>query len=588
MKRKALACGLGVALCVSLSAAGTKYEPTWASLDARPTPQWFHDAKFGIFIHWGVYSVPAWAPRGKYAEWYWHHMHNKKGATWKYHAATFGADFAYQQFAPMFRAERYDPDAWADLFARSGARYVVLTSKHHDGYCLWPAPDSKGWNSADVGPKRDVLGDLTAAVRKRGLKMGFYYSLYEWYHPLYLKDVRRYVAEHMLPQLKDLVQRYAPDVVWTDGEWSHPDTVWRSTEFLAWLFNESACRNTVAVNDRWGKGCRGRHGGYYTSEYGGHGGKIGAGHVWEECQGIGRSFGYNRNEGPGDYRSATQLIRLLVDCVSNGGCLLLDIGPAADGTIPVVMQQRLLAMGRWLKANGESIYGASAGPLRKQPWGRCTAKPGKLYLHHYQWPNETLSIRGLANKVQRAYLLADPKHEPLALTRDGEALTIALPAHRCDPHDTVVVLEIEGEVEIDTSIRQAADGSVALAAAQATIHGSTARYESGGGKDNIGFWSNPKDWVSWEFTVTRPGVFRVEVAQACVQGSGGSDYTVAIGSKVLKAKVKDTGSWTRFTAEALGSVKLDNAGRYTLSVKPRACRGEGVMNLRSVRLRLAE
>jgi len=584
MKRQ---CLLSAVLALSALAAGgeaVKYEPNWASLDKRPTPAWFAEGRFGIFIHWGVYSVPAWAPRGRYAEWYWNHMHNKKGATWKYHVKTYGADFKYQQFAPMFKAEKFKPDQWAALFEKAGARYVVLTSKHHYGFCLWPAPDSKGWNAVDVGPKRDLLGDLTKAVRARGIRMGFYYSFYEWYNPLYRSDVHRYVAEHMIPQFKDLVSRYNPDVIWPDGEWSHPDKTWRSEELLAWVFNESPCRDTVAVNDRWGRGCRGRHGGYYTSEYGGHRGKIGAQHIWEECQGIGRSFGYNRNEGPQDYRSARQCLQLLINCVSNGGNLLLDIGPDADGTIPQIMQDRLLGMGAWLKTNGESIYGCGACPLRTPPWGRVTAKPGHLYLHVYNWPKGPLEVRGLKNKVKKACLLADPGRKALEVKQDEGAVSIALPAQPPESAIPVVALEIEGAVEVDTTIRQAADGSVALRAADATVHGSTARYEAGRGKDNIGFWTNPADWVSWDFVLSKPGTFEVEVVQACPAGSGGR-YTVAVGGQKLAGEVKTTGDWARFATEKLGTVTLEKPGRYTLAVKPANKVGEAVMNLRAVILR---
>ena len=122
------------------------HEPTWESLDARPTPAWFPEAKFGIFIHWGVYSVPSWSPKGTYAEWYWKWLEDPKGEVRAFHDRVYGAEFDYREFAPRFTAELFDPDAWANLFAASGARYVVLTSKHHDGYCLWPAPDSEGWN----------------------------------------------------------------------------------------------------------------------------------------------------------------------------------------------------------------------------------------------------------------------------------------------------------------------------------------------------------------------------------------------------------------------------------------------------------
>jgi hypothetical protein len=451
----------------------------------------------------------------------------------------------------------------------------------------------------EAGPKRDLLGDLTKAVREAGLKMGFYYSFYEWYHPVYRKDVQRYVDEHMIPQFKDLVQRYAPDVIWPDGEWSHPDKAWKSEELVAWLLNESPCREGVALNDRWGKGCRGRHGGYYTSEYGGHGGKVGAAHIWEECQGIGRSFGYNRNEGPEDYRTPAQLIHLLVGCVSRGGNLLLDIGPEDDGTIPQIMQDRLLEMGKWLKVNGESIYGADAGPLQKLPWGRCTAKPGKLYLHVFQWPKGDLAVPGLSARIKCAYRLADPDRTWLMIGEsEGGAITIDVPAKAPDTIDSVVVVEIEGDarVAIAPAIRhtpgklvvQADDGTIALHARNAAIHGTRARYEVGGGKDNIGFWTDASDWVEWKLEVKKPGTFGVSITFACAKGSGGSEYDVALEKQKLSGKIKETGDWAKFATEKLGTLKLEKGGQFTLSVKPTKKPRQAVMNLQAITLKPAK
>src|ERR1700690_1659740 len=186
------------------------YQPTWESIDKRPTPAWFSDAKFGVFIDWGTCSVPSYAPvlPGKlaYAEWYWNNMtqgrDNPKAnevqkGTWEFHKKTYGADFAYQDFAPQFRAEMFDPDHWAYLFVNAGAKYVVLTSKHHDGLTLWPSKEASAdwgrpYNTMEIGPKRDLLGDLTDAVRRKGLRMGVYYSLYEWYNPMWLYDKPRY------------------------------------------------------------------------------------------------------------------------------------------------------------------------------------------------------------------------------------------------------------------------------------------------------------------------------------------------------------------------------------------------------------
>ena len=280
---------------------------------------------------------------------------------WQFHKRVYGENFDYKDFAPLFKAELFNADQWADLFFRSGAKYVVPTSKHHDGFCIWPSKEAnkawgRSWNSMDIGPKRDLIGELATAVRKKdGMHMGFYYSLYEWFNPLWLQDRSRYVTEHMHPQFKDVVTRYAPDIIFSDGEWDLTATQWKSEELLAWLFNDSPCKDTVVVNDRWGKGIRHNHGTYFTTEYGA--GMKDAAHPWEENRGMAYSYGINRAERADDYKSAREFILTLVDLVSRGGNFLLDIGPCADGTIPPLMEERLLQIGAWLKVNGEAIYG---------------------------------------------------------------------------------------------------------------------------------------------------------------------------------------------------------------------------------------
>lgn len=358
------------------------YQPTWESIDRRPTPNWFTDAKFGIFIFWGPYSVPAYAPilpgKSDYAEWYWHQMvegrDNPKAnpiekGTWAYHQKVYGADFPFENFVPLFKAELFDPDQWAGIFADSGAKYVVLSSKHHDGFTLWPSKEASAnwgrpWNAVEAGPKRDVLGDLSDAVRRKGLRMGYYYSLYEWYNPLWIKDKPRFVREHMFPQFKDLVTRYKPDIVFSDGEWELPSSEWHSPELLAWLFNDSPVKDDVVIDDRWGGDTIHKHGGYWTTEY--TAGMSGIDHPWEENRGMAFSYGYNRAERLQDYHTGRELVIMLADIVSRGGNLLLDVGPAADGTIPVIMQDRLREMGAWLKVNGESIYGTKPWKVSRQ------------------------------------------------------------------------------------------------------------------------------------------------------------------------------------------------------------------------------
>ena len=344
------------------SFAQSQFSPDWNSLDSRPLPGWYQEAKFGIFIHWGIYSVPAFSKVGKYSEWYWHDLMKPNSPTRKFHESTYPVGFTYPDFVPFFDAIMFDPQQWADIFKQSGAKYVVLTSKHHDGFCLWPSKEANNswgrpWNSADTGPMRDLLDELTNAVRNNNLEMGLYYSLYEWFNPLYISDVNLYVEKHMIPQFKDVVERYQPSLIFSDGEWEHPASTWRSAELLAWLFNESSCKDKVVINDRWGKGDRHKHGGYFTTEYGA--GLPNSDNPWEENRGMAHSFGYSRTENYKDYNTTQELVYMLIDIVSRGGNFLLDIGPTSDGRIPVIMQERLIEMGQWLGINGEAIYGTN-------------------------------------------------------------------------------------------------------------------------------------------------------------------------------------------------------------------------------------
>lgn len=407
------------------SFAQAKIAPNWESIDARQIPEWYLDAKFGIFIHWGIYAVPAYAPVGTYAEWYWRNLENgpevkgKENPTYTFHTKNYGKDFEYAKFAPLFRAEMFNPDQWAEVFRKSGAKYVVLTSKHHDGFALWPSAHANSawgrpWNASATGPKRDLLGDLTTSVRKEGLRMGYYYSLYEWFNPLWLKDRKRFVTEHMHPQFKDLVTKYKPAIIFSDGEWDMPSEDWKAPELLAWLYNDSPAGKEVVVNDRWGKESRHKHGDYYTTEYAA--GMDGSTHAWEENRGMGFSYGYNRAENLDDYRTGREFILMLSDLVSRGGNLLLNIGPTADGRIPVVMQQRLTEIGQWLEVNGDAIYGTRAWTRTRQ-WS--TGERPKLETGRYMVKYDVLDFtdRGGAGKAQIEAFF----------TRKGEDLYAILP-----------------------------------------------------------------------------------------------------------------------------------------------------------------
>ena len=431
--------------------AQKKYDANWESLNTRKIPSWFNQDKFGIFIHWGVYSVPAFAPAWSndgysYAEWYRYRLFEKKKEFIDFHNKNYGSSFAYDQFEPMFKAELFDPNQWAEVFKKSGARYVVLTSKHHDGYTLWNSAQAdrdwnRPWNAVTGTPQRDLLGDLSASVRNAGLKMGYYYSLYEWFNPLWLYDRKKYVTDHMIPQFKDLVTKYKPSIIFSDGEWDLSDTAWQSPALLAWLFNESPVKNEVVINDRWGNNTREKNHGvmYTTSEYGSG---MDASIIWEESQGVGYSYGYNRNEQLKDYKSSHDLILMLSDIVSRGGNLLLDIGPAADGSIPVIMQQRLSDIGDWLAINGEAIYETEA--WRPAQWTKG-----------YVPPKNTASFMANYNVAKLVQPQKDSAYIETFFTKKGDAIYCIVPSYRntltirdlkLPPHSTASILGSEVKI----------------------------------------------------------------------------------------------------------------------------------------------
>lgn len=384
-----------------------QYTPDWESLDKREIPEWWTDAKFGIFIHWGLYSVPAYAPVDevegvyeKYAEHYYNRILNGNKLFTDFHNKYYGENFSYSDFAPMFKAEYFDPDEWAELFKNAGAKYVVLTSKHHDGFCLWPSIYSPYWNSVHMGPNIDIIDTLSHSVRDAGLRFGLYYSLLEWNNPLYKEStITEWVDDYMIPQMKELVNKYKPEIIFSDGEWDYDSKTLKSEEFLAWLYNSSPVKNSVVVNDRWGIETRSKHGDYYTTEYDLVHNQLGIGdkadHPWEESRGIGTSYGYNKFERSEHYLTSKQLIDILIDKVSNGGNFLLNVGPDANGLIPIVMQERLLEIGKWLKINGESIYSS-------RPWFRknnlnkenfaFTQSDGNLYIILKEWQKDPIVI----------------------------------------------------------------------------------------------------------------------------------------------------------------------------------------------------
>ncbi len=351
-----------------------QYMATDASLSQHEAPDWFDNAKFGIFIHWGVYSVPAWAPvGGVYAEWYWNHMNEKGSPTYDHQLQTYGANANYDDFIPKFTAAKFNPKAWIQLFKQAGARYFVLVTKHHEGFALFNTRYSNR-NAVKLGPHKDLLKMLFDAAARYApdMKRGTYYSLPEWYNPAFHDPtstfpggpptqyvtgqqipytgyipIKDYVQDLQKPQMLELVNNYKTDLLWCDGLGIND-----SRAVAADLYNLALREGRqVAMNDR----CDIPDSDFVTPEYTSF--STLTTHKWESNRGMDpHSYGYNAATPDDAYATADQLITNLVDIVSKNGNLLLDIGPSADGTIREVMQQHLREMGAWLKVNGEAIY----------------------------------------------------------------------------------------------------------------------------------------------------------------------------------------------------------------------------------------
>jgi alpha-L-fucosidase len=409
---------------------------------------WWRGAKFGMFIHWGVYSVPAGEYRGRTVD----------GASeWIMNSAPIPV-VEYEGYTGRFNPVKFDADAWAKLAADAGMKYLVITSKHHDGFCLW---DSKltDYTAAKSPFKRDILKELHEACRAEGVKLCFYHSIMDWHHPDYLPrrpwDPRpgveakfdRYV-EHLKGQLKELVEAFDPPILWFDGEW---EGTW-THEHGKMLYDY--CRSLkpdVIVNNRVDKGRQGMQGltkeGEFRGDYGTPEQEIPAtglpGVDWETCMTMNDTWGFKKDDR--NWKSAEDLIRKLVDIASKGGNFLLNVGPTAEGLIPEPSVERLEKVGKWMALNGEAIHGTSASPFKALPWGRATRRPGKLYLHVFDWPKDgKLVVPGIAGKVAKAYLLAE-KGKALDVEAGAGKVTVTVPAAAPDKVASVVVLEVEGE-----------------------------------------------------------------------------------------------------------------------------------------------
>jgi alpha-L-fucosidase len=450
------ALGAGACALPSLGRAlpAGPYRANVGSLMAHKVPVWYDDAKFGIFIHWGAYSVPAYGGPDGAAEWYWEYLTHRKmdgSVVYDHHRSVWGEDFAYDQFIPMFKAERYDPVEWVRFFEAAGAKYFVLTSKHHEGFANFRTTVSNR-NALVMGPKRDLLGDLFAAARAHtSLRCGSYYSIGEFFNPAagqppynaytqatvpytgYI-PVKSYVDEFMHPQMKELIDRYQPDVLWGDGQWffapkGKEDEYWHNEAIVAYYYNHAASLGKgVVVNNRF----------FINGPSGDPWGDFGTPEQttlkalqtkkWETCQTFAGSWGYNAAEPISRYKTSATIIRMLADVVSKNGNLLFNIGPMHDGRIPQIMQDRLREVGRWLSINGEAIYGSRYWTQPEDGNVRFTTRRGTFYMIALDWPGRTLEITApIPIHGDTKIRLLGSDGPPVEWTRRNGAIVLTMP-----------------------------------------------------------------------------------------------------------------------------------------------------------------
>jgi alpha-L-fucosidase len=465
------------------------YRAQLESLGTHPCPEWFLDAKFGMFIDWGPWSVAGWAPqnvKATYPDWY----ENKLLKEYRdYHVKTWGADIQPDDLIQLMRSSEFRAERFTELAQAAGMRYVVPFLKHHGGYCLWNSSFTHR-NSAEWGLKRDFAAELSRACRAAGLRYGAYVSLGEWNYPvikneelwtvtLRLADptnhliqmgkltagtpfvsgkvpVKDYARDYLIPSLKELIDHTNPDMLWFDGDWETDARDWRSPELAAYFYDRAKSRGQdVCINDRFGLGTRGvpGWGDFFTSEF--HEIRGFQAHPWEENRSLSHSYGYNWEESFDDryVLSEGEALDLLLRIVSNGGNLLLMVSPDGSGRIPPNQERRLRFLGRWLAKYGEAIYATRPLGLNRQPdWGYLTRSKNsdRLFCIVRRWPADGLLHVPVTGDVRGAHLLGG--NVTPAVKTEANGLTVDLAGIQPPDKDaSVVLIDVEHGLNIENA-----------------------------------------------------------------------------------------------------------------------------------------
>ncbi|MEP4078375.1 alpha-L-fucosidase [Haloferula sp.] len=546
----------------------------------RERMAWWHEAKFGMFIHWGIYSVVGGQYKGKELP---------NSAEWMMCRGKIPIS-EYSQYADQFNPTKFDADNFVKMAKDAGMKYMVITAKHHDGFAMFDSPWGK-YDVVDATPfGRDIMKELSQACYKHGLKFGFYYSqAQDWHHPGgfgngWDKSIKRvssdiYANEKVIPEVTELLTEYGPiSILW----WDTPRDM--SPEAFAGIYSLKTLQPGIITNDRLGGDYPGDHK-TFERHIPDRGPAEGA---WEVCMPISGSWGYKKIDT--DFKSTETLIRNLADIAGKGGNYLLNVSPTGEGVILPQAQERLKQIGKWMKVNSDSIYGTTGSPFKKLDFGRCTkkeyAKGTTLYFHVFDWPSDgKLVIPGLKNKIKQAYLLADWKQREFS--QDESGTTISVPKEAPDKINSVVVVQVAGKLEIEaTGITQNKDGSVDLWADEAYIHNNegsqnAALREYEDAPPSIAYWTDKEATVEWDFKVTQPGTFEV-IAEIGLEED--SELSFTADGQTIKAKAKSTKNYGNYGKQSLGTVSIKSTGNHNIRFKPDGKNWKPI-NLRKVELK---